>query len=164
MKKWLFAFFLLLLGVDVISKMAALELVPPIRWLSAYPFGGIGLFQFGSVTFSLNFVTNTGAAWGVFAEYSGFLFAARLVIISSLAIFLLFFNKGKISAFPMWFVLTGAVGNAIDYWIYGHVIDFFHFTFWGWSFPVFNMADFYITLGAIGFLLSTRSKQAVSAP
>ena len=164
MRKSFFAFFLLLLGLDVVSKMAAIEWVPPMKWMNSYPFGGIGLFEIGKVTFSLNFVTNTGAAWGVFAGHSGLLFAARLAIISCLSVFLVFFNKGKINAFPMWLVLTGAIGNAIDYWSYGHVIDFFHFTFWGASFPVFNMADSYISLGAVAFLLSSRSKQAVPAP
>jgi Lipoprotein signal peptidase len=57
----------------------------------------------------------------------------------------------------MWLIVTGAIGNAFDYWRYGHVIDFLHFTFWGSSFPVFNLADAYITLGAISLFLLTRA-------
>jgi signal peptidase II len=42
--------------------------------------------------------------------------------------------------------------------LYGHVVDFLHFTFWGYSFPIFNLADTYITLGVIGLLLMPRPK------
>lgn len=164
MKKWLAAFFLLLLGVDILSKMAAAEWIPPIAWMGSYPFGGFGIFDAGWITFSLNFVTNTGAAWGVFSGHSGLLFTLRVAIISALIVYLLFFNRGRTPQFPMWLIVTGAVGNAVDYWVYGYVIDFFHFTFWGHTFPVFNLADSYITLGSIGLLLIARSKRALTAP
>ena len=161
MKKWLASFFLLLLGFDIVSKMAAIDRIAPMIWMNSYPFNGIGIFDAGWITFSLNFVTNTGAAWGVFSGYSGLLFALRVAIISGLIVFLLFFNKGKVPSFPLWLIATGAVGNVIDYWAYGHVIDFFHFTFWGWSFPVFNLADSYITLGAIALFFFSKSKRAL---
>ena len=57
-------------------------------------------------------------------------------------------------------IAVGALGNIVDYSLYGHVIDFFHFTFWGYSFPVFNWADSYITVGLFFFLLlSSRGKR-----
>lgn len=159
MKVWTFALCLAFLGLDFLSKSLALEYLPPIRWHSVYPFNGIGVFAFGGVTFSLNFVTNTGAAWGLFSGQAGYLFLIRVAVISALAFFLLFFNKGKFPAFPLWLILTGALGNALDYYLYGQVIDFFHFTFWGHSFPVFNCADSYITLGALSLFFITRSKR-----
>ncbi|MBS0626556.1 MAG: signal peptidase II [Verrucomicrobia bacterium] len=162
MKK-LAAFFVFLLACDFLTKKAALGWIPPVKWMSPYPFGGIGIFDVGAITFSLNFVTNTGAAWGIFPDHSGFLFGLRAVVISALIIYLSFFNKGKTPAFPMWLIVTGATGNAIDYLSYGHVIDFLHFTFFGHTFPVFNLADSYITLGAVGLFFSTKMKK-VEAP
>jgi signal peptidase II len=44
-------------------------------------------------------------------------------------------------------VLTGALGNILDYFLYGHVVDLFRFSFRGYSFPVFNCADVWIFLG-----------------
>jgi signal peptidase II len=44
----------------------------------------------------------------------------------------------------------------LDYLLYGHVIDFFHFVFWGYSFPIFNCADSYITLGVLGLIFLPR--------
>jgi signal peptidase II len=52
--------------------------------------------------------------------------------------------------------VTGAIGNGIDYLAYGHVIDFFHFCFWGYSFAIFNLADSYITLGVFALLFLSR--------
>jgi lipoprotein signal peptidase len=150
-------FFLLLFGLDIYSKQWAMGSLPIIHWHEGYPFGGIGVFDLGSVTFSLNFVTNLGAAWGLFAKYTGALFIVRLGIICGLIFFLALFNKGKMPGFPIWLIITGAIGNAFDYWRYGYVIDFLHFTFWESSFPVFNLADTYITLGAISLFLLTRA-------
>ncbi len=146
-----------LFALDIYSKQWAVEYLPRIHWHQGYPFGGIGVFELGGVTFSLNFVTNAGAAWGIFAQYTGSLFIIRLAVICGLIFFLALFNKGKMPIFPMWLIVTGALGNAFDYWRYGLVIDFFHFTFWGSSFPVFNLADSYITLGAASLFLLTHA-------
>jgi signal peptidase II len=144
MRKWL-AFFVFLLCLDIATKMLAIHYIPPFS-ASSYPFGGIGIFSLGGITFSLNYIVNTGAAWGVFAGYSGLLFALRTLIILAL----LFFVPKRL---PLWLVVTGAIGNAIDYCLYGHVIDFLHFTFWGYSFPIFNIADSCITIGVICLIL-----------
>lgn len=51
-------------------------------------------------------------------------------------------------------IMGGATGNLIDYFRFGYVIDMFHFTFWGYSFPVFNFADAAISIGALCLLFS----------
>ncbi|MBU6446833.1 MAG: signal peptidase II, partial [Verrucomicrobia bacterium] len=61
--------------------------------------------------------------------------------------------------FPIWLVVTGAIGNVLDYCLYGHVIDFIHFTFWGYSFPIFNVADSCITIGILTLLLLPKQKK-----
>jgi signal peptidase II len=125
-----------------------------------YPFGGIPIFHLFGISFSLNYIVNTGAAWGFFSGHPSILFAIRIAIISGFASYLLFFQKGEgLPKFPVWLILTGAIGNAIDYVLYGYVIDFFHFTFWGYSFPIFNFADSYITLGVIGLLFSKSTEK-----
>lgn len=147
--KWMFLLFLL--GLDIVTKILTVHYIPPIE-MGSYPFGGIGIFSLGGITFSLNYVVNTGAAWGLFAGYSGLLFALRVLIIAGL----FFFVPKK---FPIWLVLTGAIGNVIDYCVYGHVIDFLHFTFWGYSFPLFNVADSCITIGALFLLFFYQRKR-----
>ena len=145
---WIFA---LLIGLDIVTKILAMEWVPSLS-LSSYPFGGIGIFSLGGITCSLNYVVNSGAAWGMFAGHAGALFAFRTLIILGL----LFFVPKRL---PIWLVVAGAIGNAIDYCLYGHVIDFIHFTFWGYSFPIFNVADSCITIGILSLLLLGKQKQ-----
>ena len=45
-------------------------------------------------------------------------------------------------------IIAGAVGNIIDRFVYGHVIDYVLFYTQTWSFAVFNLADSLITVGA----------------
>ena len=47
---------------------------------------------------------------------------------------------------------AGALGNGLDRLAHGHVVDFIHLTHW----PVFNVADIYITVGAVLLLLASR--------
>jgi signal peptidase II len=48
------------------------------------------------------------------------------------------------------FILSGAASNMIDRTVQGCVIDFIDLKFW----PVFNLADTYITIGIVIFLIS----------
>jgi signal peptidase II len=48
---------------------------------------------------------------------------------------------------------AGALGNGLDRLAHGHVVDFIHLTHW----PVFNVADIYITAGAALLILAARS-------
>jgi signal peptidase II len=52
------------------------------------------------------------------------------------------------------FILAGALGNLIDRVVHGHVIDFIEFHIKQYSWPVFNIADSVICVGAVLFLLS----------
>jgi signal peptidase II len=61
-------------------------------------------------------------------------------------------------------ILAGAVGNVFDCIVYGHVIDMFCFIFWGYIYPVFNIADAAIFCGILMLLLeTTRSKTVASS-
>lgn len=50
-------------------------------------------------------------------------------------------------------IIGGAIGNLIDRTVYGHVIDYILFHTPVWSFAIFNMADVFITVGAVTVLL-----------
>jgi lipoprotein signal peptidase len=163
--KKIFFFLALLLLIDIFSKMSAIHWIPSMGLFDrVYPFGGIPIFQLGPISFSLNYIVNTGAAWGLFAGHPALLFGFRVVVISVFCLYLLFFQKEKgAPRFFAWLIVTGAIGNAIDYVLYGYVIDFLHFTFWNRSFPIFNLADSYITLGVIGLCLFRSSRKTISS-
>lgn len=98
----------------------------------------------------MTMVHNTGIAFGFFKDYG-----VTFIVIPIVAIFLLAFNiyyyrqnnealsRAYIVAFSL--ILGGAIGNLIDRIVYGYVIDFIDFRIW----PVFNIADSAITIGAI---------------
>ncbi len=165
MKRFFFLF-LFLLSVDMISKYLTFLYVPKMSWMdTSYPFGGIGLFKgfLGGMSFSLNQVENLGAAWGAFSSHSEILFVVRILIISALILYLAFFNQIKWRRLPFLLLITGATGNILDHFIYGHVIDMLHLNFWGYTFPIFNFADALITTGVcclmlFSFLWKKRSK------
>ncbi|MBM3199141.1 MAG: signal peptidase II, partial [Chlamydiae bacterium] len=102
---------------------------------------------------SLQYVKNTGAAWGAFSEFQEYLLGVRFLAIGALLLYLYFSRVTFLQKSFLALVTTGAVGNVIDFFLYGHVVDMFHFCFWGYSFAVFNIADSMIFCGTSLLLL-----------
>ena len=103
---------------------------------------------FISVTRSHNY----GAAFSIL-QNARVLFIVLTVIFIIIAISLLFMNavRGGVGRWSLVMVLAGATGNGIDRVIQGYVVDMFRFEFI--TFPIFNVADIFITLGGISFCL-----------
>ncbi|MGH7783479.1 MAG: signal peptidase II, partial [Candidatus Binatia bacterium] len=103
--------------------------------------------------FSLTYIRNTGAAFGIFAGSSAGFRLPFLVLVSVAAIgFILMMLKrlrngetGLIMALA--FILGGAIGNLIDRIVYGEVIDFLDVYWSSYHWPAFNVADSFITVG-----------------
>jgi len=143
--------------IDYVTKALTSFFIQPIEYASSvFPFGGISIFQnFFGIDFCLNNVGNRGAAWGVFGSMQEGLLIFRIIVIFGLLGYLIFSPKSKPHHFPLTMVVIGALGNVIDYFTYGYVIDMFHFTFWGYSYPVFNIADSAIFCGVVWMLLQS---------
>jgi signal peptidase II len=155
MKKfWFCIICLFLLALDIFTKSYTVNHIGKISWLMPFfPYGGIPVFHdFFGISFSLNYVANKGSALGFFAAYSSFLFYLRVGIVIAIIIYLATIGKKKPFFLPLMLLVTGAIGNIIDTIIYGHVVDMFHFTFFGYSYPVFNIADSLICI-AIAWML-----------
>jgi len=56
-------------------------------------------------------------------------------------------------AIGLMLVLGGAVGNVIDRFVHGYVIDFVDIHYQTWHWPAFNVADSAITIGAVLLLM-----------
>lgn len=153
--KKLLVFLLSILAVDVVTKYCVHTYVPQTLWsLPMYPYGGIPVFQnFYGIDLVISHVTNRGGPWGVVASHHTSLLFLRVFAICCLAIHLLFFNRVKFREIPLCMVIAGAMGNVLDSFFYGHVIDMIHCIFWGYSFPVFNMADASISVGVAVMLV-----------
>ena len=100
--------------------------------------------------FHLTYVENTGAGFGVFSGYTWILTLLTLVVIIAAVSYVAVkrpTNRMFLTGFT--FMIGGAVGNVVDRIRLGYVIDFFDFRLI--NFPVFNIADCFITVGAIIF-------------
>lgn len=105
--------------------------------------------------FSLTYVRNTGAAFGIFAGSHEAFRLPFLVLVSVLAIgFIIVMLRrlreqetGLITALA--FILGGAVGNLIDRALHGEVIDFLDVYWANYHWPAFNLADSFITVGVV---------------
>ena len=132
-----------LTAVDQITKHIALTKLKPI---------GNTTFIKGFMDFT--FVENRGAAFGILNGKIWLLLILAAIICAVIIYSMLKMPKTKeyrLLKAALTLILAGAVGNVIDRVIRGYVVDFFEFTFI--SFPVFNMADIYVVVGAIAMAL-----------
>jgi signal peptidase II len=97
---------------------------------------------------------NTGVAFSMLSS-----FGDTGLIVVSLAVIAFVLYLASRSAGEQWLarigfalIIGGAIGNLIDRAVYGHVIDYILFHTPIWSFAVFNLADAFITVGAISVL------------
>ncbi|MEO8001760.1 MAG: signal peptidase II [Arenimonas sp.] len=110
---------------------------------------------------------NTGAAFSFLAnsgEWAHWFFIVMKISVSLVLTILL----GKIprqqwrDALPYALIIAGALGNLIDRFRFGYVIDFIEWYYKRFSWPVFNIADSCIVAGAVLLILfSFRKKEGV---
>lgn len=97
-------------------------------------------------------VHNYGAAFSILQNARWPLVLVTVVFV--IAIIVLISREIIHTPFGRWtatLVMAGAIGNCIDRILYGYVVDMFEFEFF--SFPVFNVADIFITICGIAFCI-----------
>ena len=105
--------------------------------------------------FSLYYITNTGAAFSILGNQT-----LLLIIISAFILILIkeYIKREKdftnISILSLGMIIGGTLGNLFDRILHKSVIDYLAFDIFTYSFPVFNLADIAITVGAGLLLLS----------
>lgn len=104
--------------------------------------------------FHFTYVINTGAAFSVFTNGVSWLRWLSLIVSLGLIALAWFGAKMKITEqLGYGFILAGALGNGIDRFLFGYVVDFIDFRLI--RFPVFNLADVFINIGIIFLFIST---------
>ena len=135
-------FFVLLL-IDQLTKLWAVKILKPI--------GSIKIIH---NVLEIYYVENRGAAFGIMQNKQWFFLIITLAVLVGLL-----WISGKIPEekhfIPLkaclYFVGAGAVGNMIDRVFRKYVVDFIYFSLI--NFPVFNVADIYVTVSTIVFCL-----------
>ena len=107
--------------------------------------------------FHFTYVRNTGAAFSLFSGKVEWLRWLSLLV--SLALIALALFSPVLSLWEQWgygLILGGALGNGIDRFVLGYVIDFLDFRLI--NFPVFNLADVFINIGIACLIISSFQK------
>lgn len=130
---------LVLVGIDQWTKsLAVAKLQSPIELIK-------GVFEF-------TYVENRGAAFGILQNHQMMFAAFTVIVVILIFVFYLKIPQGK-KYLPLNIslvvLIAGAIGNFIDRTYLGYVVDFLYFKLI--NFPVFNVADIYVTCSA--FLL-----------
>ena len=100
-------------------------------------------------------VHNAGVAWGML-QGGRWIFIVLTVVVSAILVYYLFFRKdqlGTLARGSLSLILAGAVGNLIDRACLGYVRDMIYVS--AIHFPVFNIADSAVTVGAVLLLIDT---------
>ena len=127
-------YILLIFALDRISKIWVLSYLQPKVNIDILPF------------FKLTYVQNTGAAFGSFQNGNTILIFVSIIILFALIKYRKeLFTLGKLASWGWLFIIGGALGNLYDRIFLGSVVDFINFVVG----PVFNVADSFITVGAI---------------
>lgn len=144
-KRLVLFFGIVLVGLvaDLVTKHLAFEAVPDARAERITVIDGF---------FYIAHVRNPGAMWSLFQDVPAW---AWILLRGAVFCALLgYYLRQKLvhpvleTAFAL--VLAGALGNLHDnlFALHGQVRDFILWVFWGWPFPVFNLADSMISVGA----------------
>lgn len=131
-----------ILALDLITKYVICGMFAENEGITAIPY-----------LFNIIVVHNEGAAWGILSGNQ-----IGLIILSVLlfAFLIWYFVKEKKKSWllvvSMAFIYGGCIGNLFDRIVFGYVRDFIQFAFWQ-SFPIFNFADVFLTVGVILFAI-----------
>jgi len=131
---------LLIVIFDQISKQLAVLHLKDAEAISFIP----GLLSF-------RYHENSGAAWGMLSEHRWvFMTVSSFAILAIIGFFVYCRIKNeKLSPLlitSLSFFCGGGIGNMIDRFFLGYVVDFLRFDFI--DFPIFNVADSFISIGA----------------
>lgn len=136
----------------VVFGVAAAALLALDQWLKLWitanlPLGETMPFLPGFI--ELRTVHNYGAAWSSFSGQRWLLLGVTSLIILAVAVLM----ARRIVRHPVglaacFLIVSGGVGNLVDRFRLGYVVDMFQFEFWQ-AYPVFNVADICVVCGAV---------------
>ena len=110
-------------------------------------------------------IHNTGAAFSIL-EGARWFFVILCLVFVALIVYVLITDiiSAPVARWAAVIVMAGAVGNCIDRLICGYVVDMLEFEgFMSW-FPVFNVADIFITVGGLVFVIFTLLEKPAAKP
>lgn len=98
---------------------------------------------------------NEGAAWGILQGQMGLFYFTTIVVVIGLVYLLYKYrHESKLMTISLSLFLAGAVGNFIDRLLHQSVVDFLDFYIFTYNYPIFNIADSALVIGAIMMIIA----------
>lgn len=103
--------------------------------------------------FSLTYVQNFGAGFSIMQNArTTFLIITPICLIAFTYLFIK--SNDKLSKTALLLMISGTIGNFIDRIVRIYVVDFLDFIIFGWDFPIFNVADIFLTIGVCLYIIA----------
>ena len=103
--------------------------------------------------FSLTYVQNFGAGFSIMQNArTTFLIITPICLIGFTYLFIR--SNDKLSKTALLLMISGTIGNFIDRIVRVYVVDFLDFIIFGWDFPIFNVADIFLTIGVCLYIIA----------
>ena len=139
--------FLIFVSLDLFSKYLVFNYIDLYKFIKITPF------------LDITHIHNFGISFGLFAETIPALFLIIIALLVVLLIIYLLLNAHDyLEYWGLFIIICGAIGNIIDRFVNGYVIDFIYFHINQYYWPAFNFADIYISVGIIMILLNMLKK------
>lgn len=130
--------------LDQISKIFILDVMNPPQTIEVLPFANIVLAYNKGVSFSM---MSNGSI------YAPYILAIVALLICAGLVWWMMKEKDKWTRVGIALIIGGSIGNVIDRFLYGAVVDFVDLHAFGYHWPAFNVADSAICIGAFLILL-----------
>jgi signal peptidase II len=142
------------LALDLVTKSFV------FRHFAQYTHNELGRYELIRGVVGINLTFNSGIIWGMFQGNNIiFLIVSFLAIPLIVAMWFLMEEANWLVSVGLGFILAGTLGNLYDRIIYRAVRDFIDVYLVNW--PIFNLADTWITIGVIFIILSMLVKRKV---
>ena len=103
--------------------------------------------------FSLTYVQNFGAGFSIMQNARiTFLILTPICLVGFTYLFIK--TNDKLSKAALLLMIGGTIGNFIDRIVRVYVVDFLDFIIFGWDFPIFNVADIFLTVGVCLYIIA----------
>lgn len=127
-------------------------------WAATYLKGSAAI-EFLPGLLEFNYAENTGIAFSLFNDMPLLLTVLNSLIITVLILWVI--QKGKLGlGFAL--IIAGGLGNLIDRFIYGYVIDFINPLFV--DFAIFNISDIALNLGVLVLIIESFREKCGGSP
>lgn len=139
MKLKVYIFSIIIFLIDLLSKIIVINFLDSLTIIPGF--------------LELKKVYNTGAAFSILSGNRLLFILFALFVLYYFFLYIINEAKSKIDVLCFSFIIGGILGNLFDRLFYGKVVDFISFNLFGYKFPVFNLADSFIVIGALIYII-----------